>query len=61
MSILLHESLVYDGYPRGALLMEIGKHEAAMKLVAVNMLDTGIKGGKEKLVLLKLRLKVGEG
>ena len=41
--------------------MEIGKHEAAMKLVAVNMLDTGIKGGKEKLVLLKLRLKVGEG
>jgi hypothetical protein len=45
---------MYDGYPRGALLMEIGEHEAAMKLVAMDVLDAGVKGGKEKLVLLKL-------
>ena len=41
--------------------MEIGEHEAAIKLVAVNVLDTAIEGGKKKLVLLKFRLKVGEG
>ena len=45
---------MYDWYPRGALLMEIGEHEAAMKLVAMNVLDAGIKRGKEKLILFKL-------
>lgn len=45
---------MYDGYTRGALLVEIGEYEAATKPMAMNVLDTGIKGGKEKLVLLKL-------
>lgn len=45
---------MYDGHPGGALLVEIGEHEAAMKLVAVNVFNASIEGGKEKLVLLKL-------
>ena len=43
-----------DGYSRGALLVKVGEHVAAMKPVAVDVLDTGIKRGKEKLVVLKL-------
>ena len=40
--------------------MEVGEHMAAMKLMAMNVLDASIEGGKEKLILLKLGLKVGE-
>ena len=54
LSTIPHKSFMYDWYPRGALLMEIGEHEAAMKLVAMNVLDAGIKRGKEKLILFKL-------
>ena len=34
--------------------MKVGEHEATMKLMVVDVFDTGIKSGKEKLVLFKL-------
>ena len=43
-----------DGHPRGALLVKVGEHVAAVKLMAVDVLDTSIQRGKEKLVVLKL-------
>ena len=34
--------------------MKVGEHMAAMKFVAVDVLDTSVKRGKEKLVVFKL-------
>ena len=48
---------MYDGHPRGTLLVEVREH-----VVAADG-DTAfayIEGGKKKLVLLKLGLMVGE-
>lgn len=43
-----------DGHSRGALLVDVGEHLAAVKLMTMDVLDTGIERGKEKLVLFEL-------
>ena len=41
-------------------MVKVGEHVTAMQPVTMDVLDTRIEGGKEKLIVLKLRLKVRE-